>query len=187
MFPKRFKGFDPIVALTVVLVLAAAVALLLTLAGAAQASSGGVGETADSNVGKVQKAKLRGGRAIPPANAPKRVVKAIKAANRIRNKPYVYGGGHGSFRSKGYDCSGAVSYALHGARMLDSPLDSGSLMSWGRKGKGKWITVYAHGGHTYAIIAGLRWDTSMTAGNGPGWSKQMRSKRGYAVRHYQGY
>ena len=111
----------------------------------------------------------------------------IKAANRIRNKPYEWGGGHGRWKDNGYDCSGAVSYALHGGRMLKRPLASGGFESWGRRGKGKWITVYAHGGHVYAVIAGLRWDTSMTPGNGPGWSKKMRSRRGFTARHYNKY
>jgi hypothetical protein len=114
------------------------------------------------------------------------VKKAIRAANKIEDKPYVYGGGHGSFEDRGYDCSGAVSYALHAAGVLNSPLDSSGFMSWGKQGKGDWITVYAHGGHAYAVIAGLRWDTSMTAGDGPGWSKQMRSASGFRERHWRG-
>lgn len=188
MLRKRVQDFDPIVATTVVLVGAAVVALLLTLvfAGSAGADSGGVGM--ESTSGKPGKAKLlRSGKAIPPPNAPRRVVKAIKAGNKIRRKPYRYGGGHGSFKDRGYDCSGAVSYVLHGARMLSSPLDSGDLMRWGRKGKGQWITVYAHGGHTYVMVAGLRFDTSDTGGNGPRWHKDKRSKRGFKVRHYNNY
>ena len=128
---------------------------------------------------------LPNGKAIPPDNAPRRVVKAIKAANEIRKTKYVWGGGHGSFESKGYDCSGAVSYMLHGARMLKTPMTSGSLAHWGKKKKGKWITVYANSGHTYAMVAGLRWDTS--GGPGPRWHKSKRSRAGYKVRHYKGY
>jgi cell wall-associated NlpC family hydrolase len=168
---------------SVVATVLAALAILLAASSTAQA---GGGLSTHSVSGKAGKAKLRkNGKAIPPAGAPKRVVRAIKAANRIRKTRYQWGGGHGSFKSKGYDCSGAVSYMLHGARMLKTPLTSGSLASWGKKRKGKWITVYANGGHTYAVVAGLRWDTS--GGPGPRWHKGMRSRRGFAVRHYKGY
>jgi peptidoglycan hydrolase CwlO-like protein len=129
------------------------------------------------------------GQAIPPAGAPPQVVAAIEAANRIEDMPYVWGGGHGSFEDSGYDCSGAVSYALHGGGLLDSPLDSTGLMSWGEAGAGQWITVYANPGHTYAVIAGLRWDTSGTGGSGPGWSTSLDGyldPSAYAVRHPSG-
>ena len=124
--------------------------------------------------------------AVAPAGAPQAVVDAIAAANRITDKPYRYGGGHGRFRDSGYDCWGAVSYALHGAGVLDSPLPSGALMSWGRRGRGDWITVYAHGGHAYAVIAGLRFDTSGRGEEGPRWRPQRRSPRGYVARHPAG-
>ncbi len=184
MLRKRLQELDPIVAVTVFLVVAAVVALLLTFSAAPAGAAGGI--AADGTSGKPGKAKLKkNGIAVPPDNAPRRVVKAIKAANEIHRKPYVWGGGHGSFKDNGYDCSGAVSYMLRGARMLKTPMDSGTLArSWGRRGKGKWITVYAHSGHTYAVVAGLRWDTSMTPGDGPGWSKEMRSSRGFAKRHF---
>lgn len=186
MLRKRPLRLDPIVGATVVLVVAAAVALLVTLLpSAAHAAAGGVGMKTSAKPGKAK--LLSNGKAIAPANAPKRVVKAIAAGNEIRRKPYRYGGGHGSFNDRGYDCSGAVSYVLRGGRMLSSPLDSSGLMSWGRKGKGKWITVYAHGGHTYVMVAGLRFDTSGTGGKGPRWQKDKRSKRGFKVRHYRNY
>ena len=126
------------------------------------------------------------GKAIPPADAPPQVVAAIEAANRIEDMPYVWGGGHGSFEASGYDCSGAVSYALNGAGVLSSPLDSTGRMSWGEPGAGQWITVYANAGHTYAVIAGLRWDTSGTGGSGPGWSTSLQGyldPSAYTVRH----
>jgi hypothetical protein len=138
------------------------------------------------------KAKLlKSGRAVAPANAPEQVVAAIEAANRIRKKPYIYGGGHKSFNSKGYDCSGAVSYVLNAAGLLESPMPSGPLMKWGDAGRGAWITVYANAGHTYAVIAGLRWDTSavnepVNNGSGPRWRGTKRSPKGYAVRHAPG-
>jgi len=110
------------------------------------------------------------GSATAPANAPQQVKDVIAAANAIRDKPYAWGGGHGSFESSGYDCSGAVSYALHGGGLLDSPLDSTGFMSWGEPGAGNWITVYANSGHAWAMIAGLRWDTSDSGGDGPSWA-----------------
>jgi peptidoglycan hydrolase-like protein with peptidoglycan-binding domain len=114
---------------------------------------------------------------------PLRVLRAISAADAIAHKPYRYGGGHGSFNDSGYDCSGSVSYVLHAAGALDSPLDSGQLMSWGSPGPGRWITVYAHGGHTFMTINGRRYDTS---GGGSRWQGSMRSTAGYTVRHPPG-
>src|SRR5687767_13611875 len=145
----------------------------LLLAAPASAQTGGASlPGTESSYGPPGKATLLpSGKAVPPSNAPERVVRAIRAGNRIRKKPYRYGGGHASFNDSGYDCSGAVSYVLHAAGMLKRPLPSGSLARWGLKGKGKWITVYANGGHAYAVIAGLRWDTSAMGdgGKGPRW------------------
>jgi peptidoglycan hydrolase CwlO-like protein len=135
-----------------------------------------------------QTATLVNGRAIPPANAPVAVRSAIEAGNRIVGLPYVWGGGHGSFESSGYDCSGTVSYALHGGGFLSSPLDSSGLTTWGSPGPGNWITVYASSGHAYVVIAGLRLDTSGTVGgSGPAWSTEMRSSSGFVARHPDGY
>lgn len=124
--------------------------------------------------------------ALAPASAPPQVQAAIAAANRIVDKPYRYGGGHGSFEDGGYDCSGTVSYALHGAGLLGAPRASSGLMTFGRAGAGEWITVYAHGGHAYVVIAGLRLDTSGGSGEGPRWRPQPHSPDGYAVRHPAG-
>ena len=131
------------------------------------------------------------GTALPPAGAPKQVLKAIAAANRIHTRPYIWGGGHRSFKSKGYDCSGAVSYVLHAAGLLPSPLASGSLSRWGSPGVGSWITVYANRSHAWMTVAGLRFDTSGTGeslnqGSGPRWRFNMRSGTGYAARFYPG-
>jgi peptidoglycan hydrolase CwlO-like protein len=135
-----------------------------------------------------QTATLANGMAIPPANAPVAVRSAIEAGNRIVGLPYVWGGGHGSFESSGYDCSGTVSYALHGGGFLSSPLDSSGLTTWGSPGPGNWITVYAYSGHAYVVIAGLRLDTSGTVGgSGPSWSTEMRSSSGFVARHPDGY
>ncbi len=133
-------------------------------------------------------AALIRGRAVAPTDAPSAVRQVIAAANRIRTRPYVWGGGHGRWWDRGYDCSGAVSYALHGGRLIDSPLPSGPMTHWGDPGPGSWITVYANGGHAYAVIAGLRWDTSGdTNGSGPRWHVEMASARGFVARHPEGY
>jgi cell wall-associated NlpC family hydrolase len=127
------------------------------------------------------------GLAVAPASAPEEVQGAIAAANRIVGKPYKYGGGHGRWEDSGYDCSGAMSYALHGAGLLNRQLTSGDFMSWGPRGKGSWITVYANGGHGFLVIAGLRFDTGWNnAGKGPRWSSEMRPTDGYVVRHPSG-
>jgi peptidoglycan hydrolase-like protein with peptidoglycan-binding domain len=126
------------------------------------------------------------GLAIPPADAPQAVKDVIEAGNRIATKPYRYGGGHGRWEDSGYDCSGSVSYALHGGDLLDSPMPSGSFTSWGKAGKGEWITIYAHGGHVYMVVAGLRFDTSGRAQTGSRWQREMRSPAGFTVRHPDG-
>jgi hypothetical protein len=124
----------------------------------------------------------------PPENAPAPVKAAIAAANRIHTLPYIWGGGHARFASPGYDCSGAVSYALHGAGLITTPMDSGEMMSWGVAGKGRWITVYANAGHAFAVIDGVRWDTSGdSSGTGPRWHPEMVSTAGYVARHPAGY
>jgi hypothetical protein len=128
--------------------------------------------------------------AIAPDRAPRAVKRAIAAANRITRKPYRYGGGHGRWQDSGYDCSGSVSYALHGGGLLRSPLASGGFMRWGRPGRGRWITVYANGGHAYVVIAGLRFDTSSAGaggGSGPRWRNRSRSPGGYVARHPGGF
>ena len=148
-----------------------------------------------------QRAKIVNGIAIPPAAAPARIKRVFAAANRIVKKPYVYGGGHKPYSriwrklDRGYDCSGTVSHALRGGKFLKSPLDSSSFMSWGERGKGRWITVYTNPGHAYVVIAGLRLDTSTggrvseddIAGDGPRWRKFGRSSRGFRARHPVGY
>jgi cell wall-associated NlpC family hydrolase len=124
--------------------------------------------------------------AIPPASAPEPVRNAIYAANRITRKPYRYGGGHRRWRDRGYDCSGAVSFALHGGGLLARPFSSGRLMRWGMRGRGRWVTVYANRGHAYVVIAGLRFDTSGRGERGPRWRMEARSSRAYVARHPNG-
>jgi peptidoglycan hydrolase CwlO-like protein len=124
--------------------------------------------------------------ASAPASAPDAVKAAISAANAIADTPYIWGGGHGSFESSGYDCSGAVSYALHGGGLLESPLDSTGLSTWGEPGPGKWITVYANASHAWMVIAGLAFDTS--GGAGPRWHPSpVSSTEGFIARHPSGY
>jgi peptidoglycan hydrolase CwlO-like protein len=121
-----------------------------------------------------------------PSAAPPAVQAAIEAANAIATTPYIWGGGHGSFESSGYDCSGAVSFALHGGGLLESPLDSTGLETWGDPGAGQWITVYANSGHAWMIIAGLAFDT--VGGPGPRWhSEPVDSPEGFIARHPSGY
>jgi cell wall-associated NlpC family hydrolase len=126
------------------------------------------------------------GYAVAPALAPPVVRAVIAAGNLIAHKPYIYGGGHGNWDDAGYDCSGSVSYALHGAGLLETAMASGGFMSWGDKGPGQWITIYAHGGHVYMTVAGLRFDTSGRKRNGTRWQADARSTRGYTVVHPPG-
>jgi hypothetical protein len=140
---------------------------------------------------------LEDGTAAAPADAPEQVKQAIWAANSLQHLPYIYGGGHNlQFQGKGYDCSGTVSFALHGAGLLKAPLDSGSFMTWGRGGRGHWITVFTNLGHAYAKIAGLRLDTSVAGmsstskaiaasafESGPRWRPMSRLPRGFVKRH----
>jgi cell wall-associated NlpC family hydrolase len=127
------------------------------------------------------------GLAIPPANAPEEVKKVIAAGNEIAKTPYRYGGGHGKWKDSGYDCSGSVSYALHGGGLLDQSMPSGGFTSWGEAGEGEWITIYAHSGHMYMTVAGLRFDTSGRSKTGSRWQRDTRSPDGFTVRHPEGF
>lgn len=132
------------------------------------------------------RAVVRNGIAYAPSRAPQSVKSAIWAANTIRRKPYIWGGGHGSFYDRGYDCSGSVSYALHGAGLLAAPLPSSDLMSYGERGRGRWITIYSRPGHTFAVIAGLRLDTTDLGHGGdvgPRWYADGRDTSSYVARH----
>ena len=128
------------------------------------------------------------GLAIAPADAPPQVQAVIAAANNIVGKPYRYGGGHGKWEDSGYDCSGSESYALHGGGLVSRPHDSTEFESWGEAGPGEWITSYANSGHSYMVVAGLRFDTGWndSTSSGPKWSTKMRPSSGYVVRHPDG-
>jgi hypothetical protein len=177
-------------------VCACLLALVPASTAAADGPSGSGGATFVPPPPPPEKAMLVDGRVLAPASAPRRVKRVIAAANRLVEKPYVYGGGHRPYTARldrGYDCSGAVSYALHGGRFLRSPLPSGALMDWGEEGPGEWITVYAHGGHAYVVVAGLRFDTSMRDSDAPGpssgprWSRTLRRSSAFTARHPRGY
>jgi hypothetical protein len=178
----------------------AALLLALTLAGAALCSGSpasadipwGAGcsplaegaERTAANCG----ASLADGEAIPPPGAPAVVKQVIRAADEIRHRPYVWGGGHRSWLSRGYDCSGAVSYALHGAGLLGVTMVSGQLADWGEGGPGRWITIYANSEHVYMVVAGLRFDTrDDPAGiSGPRWHRGWADPAHFLPRHPAG-
>ncbi len=114
------------------------------------------------------------------------VQRVIAAANRIATKPYRYGGGHGDFKDVGYDCSGSISFALHGAGLLRSPLDSTGFMTYGARGRGRHITIYANAGHAFMVVDGRRFDTSAIGETGSRWTSTHRSSQGYVARHPPG-
>jgi cell wall-associated NlpC family hydrolase len=127
------------------------------------------------------------GTAVAPLEAPDVVATVIAAGNEIATKPYKWGGGHGAWRDTGYDCSGSISFALAGAGMMTSPLVAAQFMHWGAKGPGKWITIYANPGHTFMVVAGLRFDTSGASGGGTRWQPATgRSYAGFVARHPPG-
>jgi hypothetical protein len=167
-----------------------AVALAAPGSASARCDTGGMSSSEIDLCAPTAKAKLLAdGTLVPPASAPPRVKAVIAAANKIRSKPYVWGGGHARWWDRGYDCSGSVSYALHGGDFIESPLPSGPMESWGLAGEGRWITVYANAGHAYAVIAGFRWDTSGDEGGetGPRWHAELRDNVGFIARHPAGY
>ena len=128
------------------------------------------------------------GLAVVPDQAPPEVQAVIVAGNKIAKTPYIYGGGHGKWEDAGYDCSGSVSYALHGGGMLKTAMASGGFMKWGAPGPGQWITIYANGGHMYMTVAGLRFDTSGAKSSGTRWqSASARDGKGYSVVHPVGF
>src|SRR5215210_7440963 len=178
-------------------------ACTLAVAVPAAAQTGGTGSPGSTTtsttapaapVGPPGRAKLRkDGTAVAPADAPANIQAAIAAGNAIHTYPYHWGGGHRSFTDTGYDCSGAVSYVLHAAGLLASPMTSGGFASsWGAPGKGRWITVYGNASHVYMVVAGLRYDTSSggdrwNQGSGPRWRKKKRSAGSYTAKYYPGY
>jgi cell wall-associated NlpC family hydrolase len=137
--------------------------------------------------GGVNKATaLSNGVALPPFEAPEAVRQIIEAGNSIARTPYKWGGGHGKWQDTGYDCSGSVSFALAAAGLLEGPLASGPLMSWGEPGPGKWVTIYTNPGHVYLVVAGIRFDTSGQRVTGSRWQNELRTNAGFVARHPKG-
>jgi peptidoglycan hydrolase-like protein with peptidoglycan-binding domain len=166
---------------------ATAPAVVPTSAPTSTAMAGGVSATptapASTSAPMSSPATLSDGLATAPMDAPSAVAAAIEAGNRIAKLPYRYGGGHKSFDDTAYDCSGSVSYALHAAGLLANTKTSGELESFGESGPGSWITIYANADHVYAVIAGVRFDTSGQRQAGSRWQAAMRSGSGFVVRH----
>ena len=176
--------------------------MLLGVASPVSAGTGGAEYGAESSTSQAPERPivpgrkavlLKNGLAAAPADAPPEVQQAVWAANEIQDKPYLYGGGHARFpRDRGYDCSGTISYALYGAGLLKTPLNSTGFFRYGAAGQGEWITIYTNAGHAYVVIAGLRLDTSaygdrVNRGKGPRWRASGRPTRGYKLRHPVGF
>lgn len=139
--------------------------------------------------GGLTRIQLDGKLAIAPSGAPSIVRSVIEGANRLRDKPYVWGGGHARIEDRGYDCSGSVSYALIKAGLLRSPLTSRGFLRYGKPGKGRWITIYARNGHVFMTVCGLRFDTGGNNGrgeSGPRWRPSPRNTSGFVARHPPG-
>lgn len=127
---------------------------------------------------------LDDGTAVAPLGAPDEVQSIVAAANAIAKFPYIWGGGHGSFVARGYDCSGSLNYAFKAAGMVDRTMVSGEYAKWGEPGPGKWVTIYANGGHVFMVVGGVRYDTSFRDGpRGSRWQTAKRSLAGFEVRH----
>lgn len=144
-------------------------------------SSGATGDDAISNA-----EVLKNGIALPPLEAPAEVRLIIEAGNQIARAPYLWGGGHGKWLDTGYDCSGSISFALANAGLMTGPLNSGRLMTWGKPGVGKWVTLYTNPGHVFMVVAGVRFDTSGTKTTGSRWQAGLRPTDDYVVRHPPG-
>lgn len=129
---------------------------------------------------------LSNGIALPPLESPPEVRAIIEAGNGIARTPYLWGGGHGKWQDKGYDCSGSVSFALASAGLLDRSLTSGQLKGWGKPGPGKWVTVWTNEGHVFLEVAGVRFDTTGRRETGSRWQSKMRSRAGFVARHPPG-
>jgi hypothetical protein len=129
-----------------------------------------------------------GGLAVPPIDAPAAVQAVIAAGNQIARLPYHWGGGHMTYEDTGYDCSGSISYVFAAAHLLGQTVTSGELTNYGQPGPGKWITVFANAGHTFMIVAGLRFDTVALAETGSRWSNRRPDENlsAFSIRHPAG-
>jgi hypothetical protein len=129
---------------------------------------------------------LGNGVALPPLEAPEAVKQIIEAGNGIARTPYIWGGGHGKWLDKGYDCSGSVSFVLASAGLLSTTETSGQLMSFGQPGPGRWVTIFASDGHVFLEVAGIRFDTGAQSVTGSRWANTGRSTAGFVTRHPAG-
>ena len=165
--------------------------LLVSLSGLAASSALALPFPGSGPTVSGSSARLRAGMAAAPEAAPAAVKRAIWAANQLRSKPYKYGGGHRSFADNGYDCSGTVSYVLGGAGLINTPMSSSDFRKFGERGRGKWITIYARNGHAFAVIAGLRLDTTPWDNSSnrfaPRWQTTSRLPYGFEARHPPGF
>ena len=161
-----------------------AVVFVLLVAGCGTSSRAPISYDYSFNYGKT--AILQNGVAIAPSRAPAEVKAAIAAGNRIRMAPYQYGGGRGRPGDYGFDCSGATSYVLRAAGVLNGFGTSSTFKSYGEPGAGKWINVWARDGHVFLTIAGLRFDTGWHGDKGPRWATKSRPSKGYVIRHPRG-
>lgn len=125
----------------------------------------------------------RNGLAVAPLDAPPTVQAVIQAGNQIARLPYRYGGGHATWVDTAYDCSASISFAFAAAGLISAPMVSGQLAQWGAPGPGRWITIFANGGHTFMFVAGLRFDTGGLSATGSRWQASTRSTAGFAERH----
>ncbi len=170
----------------ILIMLALSIALTLSNCGSVDPRSHGYSYSGSSSRSRVV---LVNGRAVAPANAPVAVKRAVAAGNALQRKPYKMGGGHARQNDSGYDCSGTVSYVLRNAGLMNGTMPSKGFRSYGKRGKGKWITTYARNGHVFMTIGGLRLDargSSRGYMGGPRWIAKPRSPRGFAVRHPAG-
>ena len=154
----------------------------------------GFGKGNRATAGEITNAASLTGRGLAtvPPGAPGKLAAIIRAGNQVATRPYRYGGGHGGgdpeglFVDSAYDCSGSISYALASARLITTPMDSGSFARWGKPGPGKYVSIYANGGHAFMLVAGLRFDTSGQREGGSRWQSATRSTAGFTVRHPPG-
>jgi len=162
--------------------------LFLLLAGVPAARAGKEAPPTSGPTISGSRAGLKGRFASAPSSAPENVKRGIWATNFLTWRPYVWGGGHGTFYDRGYDCSGTISFFLHHAGLLDSPMPSKGFLTYGEPGRGKWITIYARPGHVFAVICGLRLDTTgYRQEEGPRWRLDARSPGGFVARHPPGF
>jgi hypothetical protein len=182
-FPKYFRIMRVVRRVSFILLVASLLPLLL----ASCARQKRARQPVSFRYERGETAMLRNGLAYAPRGAPKSVRAAIQAGNRLQGKPYKWGGGHARENDTGYDCSGTVSYVLRESGLMMGSRPSKGFFSYGKRGAGKWITVYVRDGHVFMTIAGLRLDTGGSGNRtGPRWKPERRKTRGHVMRHPPG-